>query len=352
MKDEKKQDPFHPSSLILPEEGVAMITSPILDRRHGTTLIELLVVIAIIAILIGLLVPAVQRVREAASRTQCTNNLKQLCLAAHSYHDLHKHLPPGIGYYPFAPNDIFGGFFFHLLPHLEQDSLLRSGLGVAPFRAPVGPASVYYAGNNNVYRQSLAVFLCPSDPSVGADGTVLIDGIAFGATCYGPNALIAGKANLTTTPYMVDSQGKAHIPADFPDGVSNTVLYAEKYARCTNTNLAPQFQNGGTAWAYTAALPYPWQPPPMALPVRMFQPGFCIPGVANQGAPNAIGPTSRFQVQPAQGQCDPTRAATAHAGMQVGLVDGTVRTLAPSLSGDTWWAAVTPKGNDVLGSDW
>ena len=78
-------------------------------------------------------------------------------------------------------------------------------------------------------------------------------------------------------------------------------------------------------------------------------------GTANQGAPNAIGPQSIFQVQPTPflGNCDPTRAATAHAGgIQVGLVDGSVRTLAPSLSGDTWAAAVTRAGGEVLGPDW
>jgi prepilin-type N-terminal cleavage/methylation domain-containing protein len=330
-----------------------MFPSPALHRRRGFTLIELLAVIAIIAILIGLLVPAVQRVREAASRAQCANNLKQIGLAAHSYHDQHKHLPPGIGYYPTASNGAFGTYFFHLLPNLEQDSLFRSALGVVRFPPPGGATTVHYPGNNKVYRQSVAVFLCPSDPSVGPDGVVEINGVPFGAACYAPNALVAGRADLTTRPFTVNPQGAARIPGDFTDGTSNTILHAEKYARCTNSTKAPQFQDGGAAWAYSATAVFPWQPPPMGLPVKTFQVGFCVPGVANQGAANALGPTSRFQVQPAQGDCDPTRAATAHAGgMQVGLADGSMRTLAPSLSGDTWWAAVTPRGGEVLGPDW
>ena len=119
--------------------------------------------------------------------------------------------------------------------------------------------------------------------------------------------------------------------------------------------MAPPFQDGGTAWAYCAVRPFPWQPPPMTPPGKAFQPGFAIPAFAASGAPDAIGPGSRFQVRPTPflGNCDPTRAATAHAGgIQVGLADGSVRTLAPSMSGDTWWAAVTPAGGEVLGSDW
>src|SRR3954464_6088034 len=117
--------------------------------RHGLTLIELLVVIAILPVLPGLLLPAVQKVREAAGRLQCANNLKQLGLAAHNYHDQHQHLPPGIGYYPTAQNGAFGNYFFHLLPNLEQDNLYRSALGVASFPPPDGPTTVYYPGNNN-----------------------------------------------------------------------------------------------------------------------------------------------------------------------------------------------------------
>ena len=324
-----------------------MPTPPKTTPRRGFTLIELLVVIAIIAILIGLLLPAVQKVREAASRMKCANNLKQLGLAAHHYHDAHRHLPPAIGYYPPA-SGAFGTYFFHLLPYVEQDNLYRSALGPVPFPPPGGPTTVYYPGNNNVYSQPVPVFLCPSDPSVGPGGVVMVDGVSFGALCYASNALVSAQNNPPSP------QGKTRM-ADITDGLSNTILHAEKYARCSNTTMALPFRDGGAAWAYCTSPLFPWLPPPMNPPGKAFYPGFCIPALVARGAPDVIGPRSKFQVQPTPflGNCDPTRAATAHpGGIQVGLADGSVRTLSATMSGTTWWAAVTPSGGEALGSDW
>ena len=295
-------------------------------------------VIAIIAVLIGLLLPAVQKVREAAARIKCSNNLKQIGLAAHNYHDAKGHFPPGIGYTPLAANGVWGQNLFHLLPYLEQGNLYGRALG--PVALATGPITLYCPINNNVYSQPVPVFLCPSDPSVGSGGVVTVNGISWGASCYAANSQVF-------SPIPGDPQGKTRL-ADIKDGTSNTILYAEKYARCSSTSMS---LDGGSLWAYSAFRTSTCRRPWILRPTQTVQSGVCDPRPRG----NAIGPGSRFQVQPSPflGNCDPTRAATAHAsGMLVCLADGSVRTLAPSMSGATWWAAVTPSGGEVLGSDW
>src|SRR6516165_5345312 len=102
------------------------------EKTRGFTLVELLVVIAIIGVVVGLMLPAVLKVREAANRTQCMNNLKQLGMATHSCHDTHHKFPPALGWFPnnpFDPGNAYGIAYFHLLPFLEQDNLHKEAIG-------------------------------------------------------------------------------------------------------------------------------------------------------------------------------------------------------------------------------
>jgi prepilin-type N-terminal cleavage/methylation domain-containing protein/prepilin-type processing-associated H-X9-DG protein len=298
-----------------------VVTQPA-SGRSGFTLIELLVVIAIIGVLIGLLLPAVLAVRESANRVTCANNLKQLALACHHSHEVFKKLPPGVGFY--ADFKAYGTGLFHLLPFLEEEVLYRSA---------VSSTDPYIrASNNGVYAKRVKTFLCPSDPSVGPDGLVTYQGKSWGASTYSGNVQVF--ARVFPNGKLLDPQGATKFNM-IRDGTSNTILFGEHYAKCTKD---PYF-HGGSLWAYDEVVT-PWP----------LHPGFAIDwNVAS------IGPNSRFQVRPFpfKGNCDPTRASTPHSGgMPVALVDGSVRSLSPSIGGATWWAACTRDGGEVLGPDW
>ncbi len=332
-------------------------------RRSGFTLIELLVVIAIIAILIALLVPAVQKVREAAARTHCINNLKQWGLALHNCNDTFKRLPPALGIFPggsLAPESAFGVGTFHVLPFVEQDNLWKSSKGTL-----LGVPNVFYPGNNFVYQKPVATYTCPSDPSQ-SDGMATVSGNSVagsinytgGVSSYGFNALIFSKENaifytipITLNGKGYDPAGKSRIPTDIPDGTSNTILVGHKYSVCTNAT----WQIGGSFWAFSA-LSRPSLPAPMnALPKPLY-PGIQIPFfLVYPGGGTTVGPASLFQVQPSpfRGNCDPFRAATPHSGVMTAcLADASVRNIASAISPNTWWFACTPSGGEVLGPDW
>ncbi|OWK38892.1 DUF1559 domain-containing protein [Fimbriiglobus ruber] len=322
--------------------------------RAGFTLIELLVVIAIIAILIGLLLPAVQKVREAAARATCTNNLKQQVLAMHATHDRAGCLPPAIGWFPGnapVPGAGWGSLFFHLLPSIEQDPLYKSGqmTGANSVGQNPGPNQPYYsgeAGNGTsayVGTRAVKIYICPSDPSVQGDGTYTdsVTGLVWASSSYAGNFQIFGAVDSTgysIGTYQNSYQGTSpRIPASIPDGLSNTILLAEKYARCESTAFGVQ---RGTMWDW-------W----LAGSGYVYHPLFAWQCDWGTG----IGAASKFQVQPQPfiGNCDPGRTATGHTGgINVALADGSVRNLNAGMSGTTWWAAVTPNGGEVLPSDW
>jgi prepilin-type N-terminal cleavage/methylation domain-containing protein len=224
-------------------------------RKWAFTLIELLVVIAIIAILIGLLVPAVQKVREAAARTQCQNNLRQIIIGVHNYADTYRGNLPSLSE---IANGVPQSLHYALLPYIEQDPLFKTGnlAGGCTFTDNAGAASP--TPPTPVEATVLSIYLCPSD-SISTQKGLTIDGgqstfNGWGATNYPANHFVFGMYT-----GAVDSSGNwlGGAPAydangfspskwkinTIPDGTSNTIAFFDRFA--TNN----------TWWHHAWALP-------------------------------------------------------------------------------------------------
>jgi prepilin-type N-terminal cleavage/methylation domain-containing protein len=292
----------------------------LIRRWRGFTLIELLVVIAIIAILIGLLVPAVQKVREAAARIKCENNMHQIGIAAHDAHDTRGFFPPmcvgggqtseWTGKIPAGPppGGAGGNIFYFLLPWLEQDNLYKIH--------PNGYAWNYPGDTDPdpINSATVKVYLCPSDP-----GNIPVQMWSGG---WAAGNYVANY-QVFAVPSSWDTTISPRMPASFPDGTSQTILFAEKVVRCSD-GYSPLWGHGN--WDYN------WMP---AFQTWIEQ-----------------GPGAMFQVAP-RTNCDHFRASTWHTGgMVVCMGDGSSRTIAQGITPNTWWAACTPNGGDVLGPDW
>jgi len=239
------------------------------SRRLGFTLIELLVVIAIIAILIGLLLPAVQKVREAANRMQCQNNMKQIGVALHNYESATGYLPPGCNNSQGTSGGIgnsMAGTLTYLLPYVEQDNVYRTFQSPGTFIIP-GTAG-YYNGSGST--ANIKGFLCPSDnanmvssPAYGSfafwvyypggmTGYYFGGYFGYGKSNYASNAGYLG--NVPGYPYPgpfgVNTQ---QTTVTISDGSSNTFAFGEALA-----GAAPPAQRDFVANWYSFNLPTAW----------------------------------------------------------------------------------------------
>jgi prepilin-type N-terminal cleavage/methylation domain-containing protein len=313
-----------------------MPTAPL---RRGFTLIELLVVIAIIAILIGLLLPAVQKVREAAARTTCTNNLKQIALATNNINDSQGGLPPLVSPDGWTATTValpaYNGanytVFTWLLPYIEQGTIFQQLT-----RGNVPPGS--YCGGQ--WFQPIKTYICPSDPSLGANGlSQTVNGGAdlYAAGNYSANYLVFGNPLASSDYYGV--QGKSSIPQSIPDGLSNTIFFGENYASCSLSTSPSAGNSAASLWADSTLL---WRP-------------IMCHNTPSRSVNTGYAACFLFQVQPQPffGACDPSRGQSGHTGgMNVGLGDGSVRFVKGSITPATWAYACDPRDGSLLGSDW
>jgi prepilin-type N-terminal cleavage/methylation domain-containing protein/prepilin-type processing-associated H-X9-DG protein len=307
-------------------------------HRKGFTLIELLVVIAIIAILIGLLVPAVQKVRDAASRMACGNNLHQLAIAAANYESANQHLPPG--------SDVQGvGCVAYLLPYMEQDSIYKNisfqpatygAWYLDPLNRPPTTSTTTIPRPPALYGSEgfIKSLLCPAAPAAQTYTTVCMmvnyvtPGLDFPSVSPGPThlytsepgALVVGRSNYVGMGgYYSPSQFPQYAGiftwksvnslARIPDGTSNTIMFGEVAGGFISWGGSGGLPDGVAGWAWMCGFDYS---------------GFGTPYAGSAAIPN-VSQWYNFSSQ--------------HTGVvNFAFGDGSVRSISTSIDFNTWLA--------------
>ena len=317
-------------------------------RRGGFTLIELLVVIAIIGVLIGLLLPAVQKVREAAARTKCQSNMRQMALGHHSHHDQKGSFPPLIGWV--GPNDVAGSVYgnmnHHLLPFIEEMGVFEASF--RPSTASWGRTWHAHVNENGMgysREKPIKLFQCPSDSTMPPGGMTQHGGWA--ATSYGANAQVFANLLANSSASLTYTNNFAKLPESIPDGSSKTIMYADKLALCSGANLyaGANWGNIWARWDFDAHMPT----------IGMFT-AAGLPGFnwsSNNGTTGPINTVdSGLPLFNPQLPCDPTRPSSSHSAViNAVMCDASVKTVRRSVSGTSWNAAITPNSRDISGAD-